>query len=269
VESFNPEMNGNGRRIAIGSTAPFAGRNPDGSDELALLETTAGTTTPLTKGPGGTFGVGAMAINGAGTRVAFETDADLLGDNTDGGFEIYLRDFGATGVRLTQVTEFAVEGAGEVDMDASGQRLVFTSKGNPTGDNDDGNREIFLALCSAPPAPALCDGQLVTVDRGRNEQPTTAADVIRGTNGPDTVGGRQGNDRFCGRNGNDTFNGGAGNDRGFGQDGNDRVRGDGGNDLVDGSTGADALNGGSGGDTCRGGPGTDTATACESRVGIP
>jgi len=197
-------------------------------------------------------------MNAAGTRVVFESDEDYVGEN-EGGFEVYLRDFGVSGERITQVTD-STAGAGEVDIDRSGRHVVFSSRGNPTGGNADGGREIFLATCSAPPPPAQCDGQLVTVSRARGETPTIGHDVIRGTNGADTVNAKAGHDRFCGLNGADTFNGANGNDRAFGGGGNDRLRGDAGNDL---------LNGGPGSDTCNGGPGADSAPQCEVRQSIP
>jgi Tol biopolymer transport system component len=269
VESYSPAVNGTAARVAFNSDGAFAGRNADGSTETFLREPAAGSTTTLTPGPGGTFNPGDPAINTAGTRVAIESQDDLTGDNADGNYEIYLRDFQPTGVRLLQVTHLTTASAGEVDIDGSGRHVVFSSTGNVTGGNADGNREIFLATCSAPPAPALCGPVLVTVNRARNEQPTTANDVIRGTNGADTILGKGGNDRFCGLNGADTFNGGPGNDRAFGQNGDDRLRGDGGNDELDGGANADTLNGGPGTDTCRGGSGTDTGTACERRPAIP
>jgi Tol biopolymer transport system component len=267
ASSGGASISANGRRIAFPSNASFAGRNADGSEELHLAEVSAGTVTALTSTDPDTD-VGGVAINDAGTRVAFESTSALRGPNTDEGYELYLRDFGPTGVRLTRVTDSPAS-SGEADVDRSGRRVVFTSRGDFTGQNADGNREIFLATCSLPPTPAICDGQLVTVDRNRNEAPTAAADVIRGRPGADVVSGKGGVDRFCGGGGPDTFNGGPGDDRAFGQAGNDRLRGDGGNDRLDGSTGADVLNGGGGVDTCRGGPQTDTSTACETRAGIP
>lgn len=269
VASYTPALNGNGRRIAFVSNGNFAGRNPDGSDEVFLRETTAATTTALTSGPGGSFGPGQVAINGPGSRVVFEDDADYVGDNGDGGYEVFLRDLGGAGGRITQVTDSATRSAGEPDISSSGSRVVFSSRADLTGDNADENREIFLATCSAPPAPVTCDGQLVTVERSRGQQPTTANDVIRGTAGPDTVGAGQGNDRFCGQAGNDTFNGGAGNDRAFGANGNDRLRGDGGDDRLVGEAGNDTLNGGAGPDTCIGGTGADSSTTCTVRQSIP
>lgn len=267
--SYSPAVNGNGRRIAFSSNGSFAGRNGDGSEEIFLRETTAGTTTALTSGPGGTFGASAPVINGPGTRVAWEDDADLVGDNGDGLYEIYLRDFNAAGVRITQVTDSAVDGSGEPDISSSGTRVVFGSRADHTGDNADGNREIFLATCSAPPAPAQCEGQLVTVNRARNEATTAANDVIRGKVGNDSVNAQGGNDRFCGLTGDDTFNGGTGDDRALGGNGNDRLRGDAGNDRLVGEGGNDTLNGGGGPDTCIGGPGSDTAALCTVRQGIP
>jgi Ca2+-binding RTX toxin-like protein len=269
VENEEPSISANGRRIAFASDGDLAGQNPDPSPELFLRETTAQTTEALTAVPdSANFGLGSTAMDAGGSRVAFESDEDYVGTNANGGFEVYLRDFGASGQRITQVTNGAAS-SGEVDIDRTGRHVVFSSRSNLTGTNADGGREIFLATCSAPPPPAQCDGQLVTVNRARGETPTTGNDVIRGTNGADTVNAKAGNDRFCGLNGVDTFNGANGNDRAFGGGGNDRLRGDAGNDVLAGEAGNDQLNGGPGPDTCKGGPGTDSATACTTRAGIP
>ena len=266
--SAYPDLSNNGRRLAFASDGTFNGRNADGNFEAFLREDPAGSLSTLSSGPGGTFGLGGVAVSGAGTRVVFDSDDPALGDNADGGFEIYLRDFGA-GVRTTQVTNLATGGAGEVDINGAGTRVVFSSTADIVGDNADGNREIFLATCSAPPAPVTCDGHLVTADRARGQQGSAGNDVIRGRNVNDTINAGGGNDRVCALNGNDTVSGGPGNDRIFGQAGADRARGDGGNDRLDGSTGPDVLNGGPGSDTCLGGPGPDSAAACEARLGIP
>jgi Tol biopolymer transport system component len=266
--AFSPAVSDDGRRTAFASSFDLAGQNPDHSNELYLRDVPARTSPALTRRTVG--GVSEVRINAAGSRVAFVSTADLVGRNDDGSPEVYLRDFGGPVARTTQILPTNnTSTTSSVDIDRAGRRVVFASTGNPLGENGDGNSEIYLADCGTPPVPLRCDGQVVTVDRARGEQPTPGNDVIRGTNAIDAVNGGKGADRFCGVGGNDTFNGGLGNDRAFGDAGNDRLRGDTGDDRLSGGPGDDALTGGPGPDTCDGGPGLDVAGTCTTRFGLP
>ena len=86
--SFNPSINADGTRIAFSSNADITGGNPEGNFELFLFDTTTGITTQITfetagdsRGP---------SINADGTRIAFDSDANINGGNPDGNLEIYL-----------------------------------------------------------------------------------------------------------------------------------------------------------------------------------
>src|SRR5436305_13473558 len=81
------------------------------------------------------------AINAAGTRVAFSSNADFLGSNGDGGFEIFLWD-AFTG--FTQITNINNPFALSPTINGAGTRITFASGTNPLGSNGDGNSEIFL-----------------------------------------------------------------------------------------------------------------------------
>jgi Tol biopolymer transport system component len=256
----DPAVSDGGQRVAYVSHATVGSRNTDRSAEVQLSELSAGTRQVPVDTTADDEGVEELAMNAAGTRVAFVSDADPVGVNDDGTRELYLQDFGGSGGRTTQVTPEGTTYNGQVDTDASGRLVVFVSTGDFVGENTDRGAEVFLATCSAPPAPTVCNGQLVTVDRNRGQRPTALTDVIRGTNGADRIDGRAGGDRFCGLAGADTFNGGPGADRAFGGGADDRLRG---------GAGRDRLDGGPGPDTCDGGPGQDTAVRCSTRIGVP
>ncbi len=266
--TLDPVMSDNTRRVAFVSDAAFQGQTSDGSSRAFLLQRSAPVTTMLSTGETGQNGVGSVATNARGTRVAFESDGNHTGMNADGSFEVFVHDFGPTGEKITQVTDDTA-GSGEVDIDASGRRIVFSSRGDHVGTNADGGREIFLAQCAPPPAPVQCRGLLVTVDLARAQTPTAFTDVIRGTTGADTVNALGGHDVFCGRGGADVFAGGAGDDWADGGAGPDTLKGGNGADRLRGGKGADVLKGMAGVDTCLGGPGQDSATNCETVVGVP
>jgi streptogramin lyase len=107
---------------------------------------------------------------------------------------------------------------------------------------------------------ASCNGQVVTVDLGEGDDPTSHADVIVGTSAADTVDGLGGNDVICGLGGGDRLTGSAGNDTLLGGNGNDTLVGGAGNDT---------LVGGANRDTCNGGPQPDTQQTCEVKISIP
>lgn len=267
VRSSGPAIS-DGGQVAFLSDGPFPGLNRDKEEQAFHTQLSTGAMTQLTQGPSGQFGVGGVAISAAGTRVVFDSDGDHVGMNPDGSAEIFVHDVAGPGTTVTQVTNAAV-GSGEVDIDASGTRIVFSSRADHTGDNADGGREIFLATCEPPAKPRRCLGMLVTVDLARGQVPTSASDVILGTSENDTVNALNGDDFFCGLAGNDVFEGGLGKDWADGGGGKDRLLGGQGADLLRGGKGADVLNGGDGRDACRGGPGQDSATKCENVDGVP
>ena len=110
----------------------------------------------------------------------------------------------------------------------------------------------------ATPTPALCNGQVVTVDLAVGDIPTEGPDVIRGTSGDDIVNALGGNDIICGLQGNDVLRGGDGFDKIFAGAGNDTLEGNDGNDLLIGGEGRDSISGGNGNDRIQGGDNNDS-----------
>ena len=96
---------------------------------------------------GDVFGalIGFPSMNAKGTRIAFQTTADLTGKNADGNLEIFL--FDTTTSAFTQITR--TTGGGDTpnaypSINANGTRIAFESNRNLSGENADGDREIFL-----------------------------------------------------------------------------------------------------------------------------
>ncbi|HZG52779.1 MAG TPA: hypothetical protein VEZ40_11655, partial [Pyrinomonadaceae bacterium] len=81
------------------------------------------------------------AISGDGRLVAFESSADLTGAGGATGFHTLRADLsGARGA----FREVAASRAPAPAMSRDGSRLAFASRENLTGENPDGNSEIFL-----------------------------------------------------------------------------------------------------------------------------
>lgn len=84
------------------------------------------------------------------------SDADLTGDNGDNNFEVFV--YNMESKTFTQITTEAGVTGDRVSLTADGKRIAFVAKANLTGDNVDGNTEIFLADC-APQVKLRINGQ--------------------------------------------------------------------------------------------------------------
>ncbi len=89
--SRDPSLSANGARIAFESTANIIGPNPDNDEEVYVFDISSGTFTRVTNesGPGNTESEDA-SINGDGTRIAFESQANINGGNPDAREQIFL-----------------------------------------------------------------------------------------------------------------------------------------------------------------------------------
>jgi uncharacterized repeat protein (TIGR01451 family) len=135
----SPSISGDGTHVAFRSTADLTGSNADGNTEIFLKELATAAFTQVTNTTRGfTFGA---SINGDGSRLALDFSDDLTGGNPDLSAEIFLYD--AATANLTQISSStAFSRFPSISVD--GTRIAFRSFGNLTGDNADGNSEIFL-----------------------------------------------------------------------------------------------------------------------------
>lgn len=81
------------------------------------------------------------SINANGTRIAFISNGDPIGDNPDGNDELFLW---IQGTGITQITDTVGGSSVCPSINSDGTRIAFCYTGDLTGDNADGNREIFL-----------------------------------------------------------------------------------------------------------------------------
>ena len=136
--SVNSSINADGTRIAFMSIADITGGNPDHNSEIFLFDTGTGVTQVTDTTVGSNLN---SSINASGTRIAFTSNRDLTGGNGDHNFEIFLFD---TAMGLTQVTDTIAGGNVYPSINADGTRIAFYSSSDHTGENGDGNLEIFL-----------------------------------------------------------------------------------------------------------------------------
>jgi len=138
--SDSPSINADGTRIAFTSEADINGENPGGVPRIYLFDTATGIITQITDGT--TEGSFSSSINADGTRIAFQSFANINGGNPGGNSQIYLFDM-ATGI-ITQITDETTGDSFEPSINSDGTRISFESFANINGGNPDGNREIYL-----------------------------------------------------------------------------------------------------------------------------
>lgn len=136
----DPSLNMDGRYVAFESSANFTGENPDGSDEIFLFDTTTRDISQITSDPN--FGSFDPKINGDGSRITFETDADLIGQNPNNIRQIYL--FDESSNTITQITTDPGEDSNDPSIDKAGTRIAFETDADINGGNPDNNDDIYV-----------------------------------------------------------------------------------------------------------------------------
>ncbi len=153
--SQSPTINADATRIAFASNSNPLGTNADGSFEIFLLDTTTDTLTQVTDAVSEASTI--PNISAAGTRIAFESSANLLGTNPDRSSEIFL--FDTTTSTLDQVTVSTGQSASPA-ISSDGMRITFTSNANLSGTNADGSYEIYLFDTATDSFTQITDGDV-------------------------------------------------------------------------------------------------------------
>jgi Tol biopolymer transport system component len=127
-------FNADATRVLFSTTADPTGTNPDGNEEVFLLDTTTDSLTQITNTTTGNSSP--SAISPDGTHLLIESTANLTGENVAQTPQLFLFELPrATFTQLTHATE------GYFDFksffSADGTRIVFTSSANLLGDNLD------------------------------------------------------------------------------------------------------------------------------------
>jgi hypothetical protein len=99
-DSSRSSIDADGTRIAFQSNADINGGNPDGNNEIYLLDRATGIFTQITFTVVGSNDF--AAINADGTRIAFQSDANINGGNPELNREMYI--FDTTTAIFTQIT---------------------------------------------------------------------------------------------------------------------------------------------------------------------
>ncbi|MFN2576855.1 MAG: Calx-beta domain-containing protein [Pyrinomonadaceae bacterium] len=193
--NLNPSISGDGRVIAFESSEDVAAAG--GSDRFrAIRASVAGDPAAL-------FQMGASravapAISQDGSRIAFASKDDPLGTNADGNSEIFLFD----DAKLIQVTNTSpgslanriTNGNFQPSISDDGRYIAFSSNRDLSGQNSDGNLEIFVYETSAGAFTQLTnstsivgfsdakisgDGSTVAYIQDRATSPGTVRDLVK------------------------------------------------------------------------------------------
>jgi uncharacterized protein (TIGR03437 family) len=143
--SLNPSLSDDGVVVAFESTTDLAGSG--GSNTFHALLANLSTENMTFQEIGRTRAV-SPALSGDGSKLAFASSEDLVGQNSDRNSEIYFFD----GNALRQVTHTSPEsearrlsdGSFQPSISNDGQFIAFASNRNLVGLNADLNLEIFL-----------------------------------------------------------------------------------------------------------------------------
>jgi Tol biopolymer transport system component len=138
--SSAPSINSDGTRVAFQSTANINGGNPEGNEEVFLFDTNTASFTQITEETAGFSRF--PSINSDGTRIAFQSSANIGGGNPEGNDEIFL--FDTNTASFTQITDEADGNSRDASINPDGTRIAFWSTANIDGGNPEGNEEVFL-----------------------------------------------------------------------------------------------------------------------------
>ena len=147
--SRGPSINSDGSKIAFYSDADFLGQGiPDDRFEVWLYDTATLTVTRVTSAAGsGDRDSRFPSINSNGAKIAFESDADFLGQGIpDDRFEVWLYDTATlTVTRVTSAARSGIRNSTDSSINSDGTKIAFDSTADFLGQGiPDDQFEIWL-----------------------------------------------------------------------------------------------------------------------------
>ncbi len=126
--------------IVFESSCNPTNENADGNSEIFAVDL-AGTVVQLTDTVACTNR--AWSVSADGSVIAFDSNCDIVGANTDGSLEVFVFDGS-----VSQVTDGQFCSSAHPSLDGAGSWLAYDSDCDPLGANADGNNEIFRVRTS-------------------------------------------------------------------------------------------------------------------------
>ena len=145
--SLSPRLSADGRKLVFYSDSDFLGQGiPDNQNEIWLYDIATLKLTRVTTGTDSQRDSQHPSLNADGTRLAFESDADLLNQSLpDNVFEIWLYNAQtAAPSRITNASQASRDSRSAV-ISGDGSRIAFQSDSDFFGDGIEfGQLEIWL-----------------------------------------------------------------------------------------------------------------------------
>lgn len=154
--AVTPAISQDGSRIAFASAEDLIGRNLDRNSEIYLFDGSelkqVTETTPddhTTRLGDGSF---QPSISDDGRWIAFSSNRNLVGQNADQNFEIFL--FDVEGARFTQITtSLSVVGATNAKLSGDASRIAYLSE-------NEGEQEVLLRNLTTGATDRIATGSL-------------------------------------------------------------------------------------------------------------
>ncbi|MEP7356926.1 MAG: FG-GAP-like repeat-containing protein, partial [Anaerolineales bacterium] len=144
--NLSPSIDDAGNNIAFFSDRDLTGGNPDNNFEIFRYAVATGLLSQVTQTEKG-YNI-LPAMSGNGQYIAFVSDRNFVGTNTDGNIEVFRAKIQGGGISYTQVTSTTGGVTDEPSINGDGTRIAFISTQNLDAahpNNADNNREVFLA----------------------------------------------------------------------------------------------------------------------------
>lgn len=151
--SRDPRISSDGSCVAFESDADLTGQNPDNNREVFLLRKPSGTITQITNDPDEASDE--ASINADCSCIAFESEADLTGNNPTNETQIFLFDIDSG--TFTQITFDPDESSVDPVVNSDCTRVAFQSNGDIVGPNPGDNTEVYLYNVQAATTIAVTD----------------------------------------------------------------------------------------------------------------
>ena len=135
-QNQSPALAGNGSHLFFTSTSDLLDLNGDGNQELFDFDVPAQTFTQVTETSDSK--TSKPVSNSDGSVVVVGSTANLTGTAPE-GFNLFV-----LSSSLFSLVPGTPEAGGRYEINYAGTRLVYTSSDDITGENGDGNREVFL-----------------------------------------------------------------------------------------------------------------------------
>lgn len=131
VEAGDPDISSDGRHVSfVSDSSELVPGDTNGTDDVFVLERTSRTIRRVSLSFGGfqiAQGADAGAISGNGRYVAFRTQANLTGADTDSDADIYVRDTVTGATTYDTIAGPGTRAVGLFGLSDDGRRLAFAS----------------------------------------------------------------------------------------------------------------------------------------------